>query len=752
MSNYLWSYERKKYIKRDELDNYPKRFAKRKMDNEKYNSQNYSKDNSAILKRVINKRYNENIKRKHPYKNDNNDYNNNTYDNYNNVDYNNNTYDNYNNIDFKDFSFNAHYHNSNNNESSNSNNDNSDYYNSKYITYNEPNYKDNKYNDLDLTNYKNHFRNKTINLKKYISHNLNDNEDSNNNYDEFLFDYNQGNNEMDKRKDNLTEDKRYYFPDSRGYGKNKTSRRAQKNNIYNFNTYGNYETNPGYNNNRDQDFYLSTDKDQWEDYNSLYRNRKSKDYIPKKNKKYYLDNIYEKGTSTEKRNKRDNFYNYEEKKNFNRSFIINNKNDDDYFNDYNERPRRRRNRSQIKMSYKKKKEYEGKIIKAVDHLSKYFIIYYMNIIQRLFNYIKSCRYKTLNKRSINNNKYKKKPFNSKNVTKIKKNIKPDKKLKTYENYLEKPTKKEIRAQRPLTKEKKMPYQRQNIIIDRIRSNNESLSPDKTTRCEMYRNINELNKKYDDIYNRKNRISYNKNGKDLSFNSENRSFSRNSAEKYREIFENNLNKERERKKILEDRKKKREEDKEKLREKQKIMEKEKIKNKNNLEEKKNANKSLIEQLIIKSEELKKNLEKEIQKKNIKTINKIENGKNKNNRASNLEKEKIRKYKRKNLSENKYKAKDNCEMVVVKKIVTKDKKIYINIKYLNHVLIRKKKKNKNNIRKRKYYDICTNCIICLPAKKANNGFISKKMKKDNNGRELTSIQEENKLDLSEFSDNY
>ena len=750
MSNYLRSYERQKYIRRDELENYPKRFAKRKMDNEKYNSQNYSKDNSAILKKVINKRYNENIKRKHPYKKINNDYNDNTYDYYNNADYNNNTYDNYNNVDYKDFSFNAHYHNSNNNNSINSNNDNSDYYNSKYITYNDTNYKDNKYNDLDLTNYKNHFRNKTINLKKYISSNLNDNEDSNNNYDEFLIDYNQRNNEMDKRKDNLTEDKRYYFPDSRGHGKNKTSRSTQKNNIYNFNTYGNYEVNSGYNNDRNRDFYLSTDKDQWEDYNSFYRNRKSKDCIPKKNKEYYLDNIYEKGTSTEKRNKRDNYNNYEDKKKFNRSFIINNKNDDDYFNDYNERPRKRRNRSQIKMSYKKKREYEEKIIKAVDHLSKYFIIYHMNIIQKLFNYIKSYRYKTLNKRVTNNNKYKKKPINSKNVTKIKKNIKPDKKLKTYENFLEKTTKKETRAQRPLTKEKKIPYQRQNIIIDRIRSNNESLSPDKTTRCEMYRNINELNKKYDDIYNRKNRMSYNKYGKDLSFNSENRSFSRNSAEKYREIFENNLNKERERKKILEDRKKKKEEDKEKLREKQKIKEKEKIKNKNNLEVKKNANKSLIEQLITKSEELKKNLEKQLQKKNIKTINKIENGKNKNNRASNLEKEKNRKYKKKNVSENKCKAKDKHEMVVVKKIVTKDKKIYINIKYLNHMLIRKK--NKNNNRKRKYYDICTNCIICLSAKKANNGFTSKKMKKDNNGRELTSIQEENKLDLSEFSDNY
>ena len=750
MSNYLRSYERQKYIRRDELENYPKRFAKRKMDNEKYNSQNYSKDNSAILKKVINKRYNENIKRKHPYKKINNDYNDNTYDYYNNADYNNNTYDNYNNVDYKDFSFNAHYHNSNNNNSINSNNDNSDYYNSKYITYNDTNYKDNKYNDLDLTNYKNHFRNKTINLKKYISSNLNDNEDSNNNYDEFLIDYNQRNNEMDKRKDNLTEDKRYYFPDSRGHGKNKTSRSTQKNNIYNFNTYGNYEINSGYNNDRNRDFYLSTDKDQWEDYNSFYRNRKSKDCIPKKNKEYYLDNIYEKGTSTEKRNKRDNYNNYEDKKKFNRSFIINNKNDDDYFNDYNERPRKRRNRSQIKMSYKKKREYEEKIIKAVDHLSKYFIIYHMNIIQKLFNYIKSYRYKTLNKRVTNNNKYKKKPINSKNVTKIKKNIKPDKKLKTYENFLEKTTKKETRAQRPLTKEKKIPYQRQNIIIDRIRSNNESLSPDKTTRCEMYRNINELNKKYDDIYNRKNRMSYNKYGKDLSFNSENRSFSRNSAEKYREIFENNLNKERERKKILEDRKKKKEEDKEKLREKQKIKEKEKIKNKNNLEVKKNANKSLIEQLITKSEELKKNLEKQLQKKNIKTINKIENGKNKNNRASNLEKEKNRKYKKKNVSENKCKAKDKHEMVVVKKIVTKDKKIYINIKYLNHMLIRKK--NKNNNRKRKYYDICTNCIICLSAKKANNGFTSKKMKKDNNGRELTSIQEENKLDLSEFSDNY
>ena len=62
---------------------------------------------------------------------------------------------------------------------------------------------------------------------------------------------------------------------------------------------------------------------------------------------------------------------------------------------------------------------------------------------------------------------------------------------------------------------------------------------------------------------------------------------------------------------------------------------------------------------------------------------------------------------------------------------------------------KNKNNNNKEKWKDYDVCTNCTISLFATKANNGFITKKRKSENNGKELTAIQEENKVDLS-FSD--
>ena len=296
----------------------------------------------------------------------------------------------------------------------------------------------------------------------------------------------------------------------------------------------------------------------------------------------------------------------------------------------------------------------------------------------------------------------------------------------------------------------MPYHKRNIIIDRIKSNNESLSPDRTTGCEMYRNINELNKKYDDIYNRKNRMSYNKNGNDLSFTSENRSFYRNSVEKYKEIFENNINKERERKKLLENQKKKKEEE-NKLKEIEKSKEnQDKDKDKDNLDDaKKNVNKNLIEELIKKSEELRKNIEKEIKKKN-----KIkDNIKNINNKLSILEREKIKKkYGKKNINDNKNKSNDKYEMIDVKKIITRDKKIFINIKYLNHIIMNNKNKNNNKSDKCKFYDISSNCNISLFAIKTNNGHTTKNIKNEKNeknGRQLTAILEENKLDL--LSDN-
>ena len=760
MSSYLRSVDRQRYPRRDALEHFPKRLAKRRIDNEKYNSQNNTRDNSAILKRVINKRYKENIRKKYPYKRldikvNDDDYNYNY----------NNTYENFNNVNYRGYRFSDpyNYHNNLNNNlnnnysySSTSNYDNSDY-NYKYANYNNQNYNDNKYNDLDVNFYKNNFRNKTINLNNYISPTLNDNEDSNN-YDEFFVNYNPRINDLiDKRRNIMPRERTYYFPEPRRYGKNKNAPKILKNDLYNFNTYEDmYDVNPNNNNGQNEPFYLITDRDQLEDYNILYKKRKPKDYIPRKNNNYLGNNYYTE-VNTDKRSKRNNFYDYEDNNRFNRSFITNNVNYDDYFNDYYERPVRRRNRSQDRISsYRIKKDYEEKTIKCANHLSQYFVIYYMNVIKKLFNYLKSYKYKPLNKtnKTTTNNsksKYKKKPINMKYITNYKKKVaKPEKKIKIYENFLEKPKKEEEKKQRPLSNEKRLPYHKRNIIIDRIKSNNESLSPDRTTGCEMYRNINELNKKYDDIYNRKNRMSYNKNGNDLSFTSENRSFYRNSVEKYKEIFENNINKERERKKLLENRKKKKEEE-NKLKEIEKSKEnQDKDKDKDNLDDaKKNVNKNLIEELIKKSEELRKNIEKEIKKKN-----KIkDNIKNINNKLSILEREKIKKkYGKKNINDNKNKTNDKYEMIDVKKIITRDKKIFINIKYLNHIIMNNKNKNNNKSDKCKFYDISSNSNISLFAIKTNNGHTTKNIKNEKNeknGRQLTAILEENKLDL--LSDN-
>ena len=88
------------------------------------------------------------------------------------------------------------------------------------------------------------------------------------------------------------------------------------------------------------------------------------------------------------------------------------------------------------------------------------------------------------------------------------------------------------------------------MIERIRSNNESKSPDKTNNFEMFRDIKELSKKYEIINNRKSRQSYSnfKKGEDLSFNSY--SVEKN---KEKEKWEKNLEKERKLKKIKEQKK-------------------------------------------------------------------------------------------------------------------------------------------------------------------------------------------------------
>ena len=269
---------------------------------------------------------------------------------------------------------------------------------------------------------------------------------------------------------------------------------------------------------------------------------------------------------------------------------------------------------------------------------------------------------------------------------------------------------------------------------------------------MFRNIDELNKKYETISNRKNRLSCNntrRNLNDLSFNSENRAIYRNSVEKNKEIFENNINKERERKRKILERKKKKKEESEKSE--KNNME---IKSKNKVYDEKDE----LSKLIQKNEELKKKIKKAIEDskldiiKNNKENDKINgDSKNSKHKISSIDRKKIRdKYKKKNLN----KRKGNYEMIDVKKISTKDKTIHINIKYLNYIPI----KNKNNKDSKKYENEelkeCNDLNINLFATKINNGVKKKikneKIENNNFYHKLSSIQEENKIDLNVLSD--
>ena len=759
MSYCLRKNERQKYLRRDD-QKYPEI---RRTYNQ--NVKPPVKDNSAILKRVINKRYKENINKillklyslKQLDNDESNEYYNDNNDNYDNNEYN----------DYKNSNL-YNYDNLNSNYSSNSKYNYSDYSNSKYNNYN-PRYTENKYNEFAINNIGNKNRNKTINLNNYFSPNL---EEDDIMYDEFIINYNEGINYEDIKKRNNFNRNKTSYPTSKSSINNRKPRMTVNNMSSNYNNYEEtYEPNQTNNNFYNQTYYINTEKNNnIEDFNILYKKRKI-NYFVVNRKNYDERNNFNKNIVLKRRIKKDTFNTFDDNNRYNRSFISNNT---DYSNNYNYNDRYQRlitNRSQDKAYNRNKKYYEEKIKKFANHLFYYTFFYYNKVIKKLFDFLKSHKYKTKSKimtEKPGNKQIQKR--NNNNINIRNKILRTENKIISYKKYLDKPSKTEIlKPQKKDEKESRLPYHKRSIIIERLKSNNESVSPDKQFRGEMYRNLNELNKKYDDIYNRKNRLSYNNikgTINDLSFTSENRSFYRSSVEKYKEIFENNINKERERKKILEKKKKEKEEEK-KLKEKEKEKdkqkgnvkikrnekikekEKEKIKEKNNLKVKNKENKALIDELIKKSEELRKNIEKEIEKKYKKNNKNVENGKSKNSKMSALEREKIRqKYKKKNGGDNKNKVNDKYEMVDVKKIITKDKSIYINIKYLNYIIMNNK--NKNNIDKCKYYKMSKNFNISLFAVKNNNGHTIKRVKNENIDKRLTSIQEENKVDLIGLSD--
>ena len=342
----------------------------------------------------------------------------------------------------------------------------------------------------------------------------------------------------------------------------------------------------------------------------------------------------------------------------------------------------------------KKNNIEKKINIFLEHLSEYCVLYYHNIIKQLFTNLKKAKNKQ------------QKLFHNKSIDKTRSFniIKPIHHSSNYRNYLTKV------IQTNNTEDKKNNYyinknkkneerisnhKSTDLIIDRIRCNNQSKSPDKKNNIEMFRDINELSKKYETINIRKNKQNYHngnlKSGIDLSFDTD--SVKRN---KEKEKWEKNLEKERENKKL---------------------KEKNKINNSINNNKKNN--------LIYIQNNNEKNELNQIKTNNIR--NKYKKLKEKKN--------------------------SNSNMIVIKKILTKDKKIHINIKYLNYYNPIKIRGTKNSENKYKSLQK-SNCIyITLFAskdkykknkKENNNG-------KDNNNKKLASIKEEkeNKIELS-FSD--
>ena len=264
--------------------------------------------------------------------------------------------------------------------------------------------------------------------------------------------------------------------------------------------------------------------------------------------------------------------------------------------------------------------------KPVHIIAEYCIQYYHRIINHLFTYLKKARDESITRKYMIIT-HKSRPKDN-NRNRVNLNIKNKSLQKNnYElnnrNYLTKVISTTNTENKSQIINERIPYHKTTeLLIDRIRFDNKSKSPDKSNNFEMFRDIKELSKKYEVINYRKNRQNFNgtlKPGNDLSFNSG--SIEKN---KEKEKWEKNLEKEREIKKMKE-------------------------LNKNNIINVNNNNKL-------------KTKEKNNINNNSEVIN-INNIKNK--------------YKKLNLNLNsKNNNKTKFQMKIIKKIQTKDKKIQIN----------------------------------------------------------------------------
>ena len=556
---------------------------------------------------------------------------------------------------------------------------------------------------LDRMNYNN--KNKT-------RYNFNKNFDTNisgdNVYEEFIINYNRGTNPIDNnRLSNTLDRKKPNIPTNNPMNNRNNkiySKVALNNGIYKIDKKSNKINNFINDDDRIErvEYFSSTYHPNYPYHKRKILDIKEKEPIengmPDKIKKelYYKNNrnnftnynFFNKKLKSNVYNYNFNTYNQNMNnldRNYNNNMLKNNYSNSTYENDYyfntSQKEFMMKNNNKLAV----KKNNDRKINLFLEHLSEYCVLYYHNIIKQLFTYLKK-------------SKAKKRLIQYKPIDKTKSfNIIKPQHSSNYRNYITKVIQTH-NSEDKITKvnEERKPYHKSTeLIIDRIRYNNQSKSPDKKYNIEMFRDINELSKKYELINHRKNKQSLNndnlKTGKDLSFDSESVKRS-----KQKEKWEKTLEKERENKKIKEKNK----------------LNKDAINNnkKNNL-------------IYIQNNNEKKEINQ------IKT-NSIRN-----------------KYKKLN-TKNKY------NMLVVKKIQTKDKKIHINIKYLNYYKPMKIKNNKNSDNKFKSLQKSTCTNITLFAYKDKN----KKSKKENNNngkenKKLASIKEEkeNKIELSFSEDN-
>ena len=544
-----------------------------------------------------------------------------------------------------------------------------------------------------------------IDMNNYYTSNISDD----NVYQEFIINYDSGVNEdvnkqsntLERAKNNiniLNRKNKIYNRVTLNNGRYKIDKKSTNNNFYSENRMeyfsSTYEPNHPYQRRKIVDFY---EKEQIE--NGMPDRIKKELYF--KNNRNNLTN-YNFFTGNTKRNSYNyNFNTYNQ--NYDRNNKIPKRNLEEnnmYENRFNynfnisQNDFRYNQNNLIYNKFNNNKNIAQKINKFLEHFSEYCILYYHRIIKQLFSYLKKARENAITQKYMiisnkNNAKDKKSISDNYNISTKNQLLKKGNNNSNYRNYLTKAISTVNTKNQNDNNNERIPYhKRTQLMIERIRSNNESKSPDKTNNFEMFRDIKELSKKYEIINNRKSRQSYSNFNKadDLSFNSY--SVEKN---KEKEKWEKNLEKERKLKKIKE--------------QKNELNKRQKQKEKNNL-------------IYIQNNES------------------LENNDNKNMNLRN------NKYKRINLNN-----KNKFQMRIVKKIQTKDKKIQINIKYLNYykpIKIKEKRFSDN-----KYKSLQKSNIFEITLFAIKNRY--KNLKKENNNtkdKKLASIKEEkeNKIEAS------